>query len=134
MRFSTSLSFMFAYIVIANPLPPWDLPQADMLIGIENKDSIDPEQPNIDFWNIGSQPTIDSPQNWISQVLTDGLSKSKRPSPPIPKPAPFSVCNDEAYMGFCCNDAKPATTLVRIDCQPCKPSLIDQLKFCSALD
>ena len=134
MRFSTSFSFMFAYIVIANPLPPWDLPQADMLIGIENKYSIDPEQPNIDFWNIGSHLTIDSPQNWIPQVFADRLSKPTRPSPPIPEPAPFSVCNDEAYMGFCCNDLKPAITLVRIDCQPCKPFLIDQLKFCSALD
>lgn len=129
MRFSTSLSFMLAYIVIANPLPSWDLSQADMLIGIENKDFIDPEQPNIDFWNIGSHLPVDSPQNWISQLLSDGLSKPKRPSPLIPKPAPFSVCEDEAYMGFCCNDAKPATTLVRIDCQPCKPSLIDQLNF-----
>lgn len=134
MRFATSLSFMIAYIVIANPLPPWDLPQADMLIGIENKYSINPEQPNIDFWNVGSHLTVESPQNWISQVFAGGLSTPKRPSPPIPKPATFSVCKDKAYMGFCCNDLKPATTLVRIDCKPCKSSLIDQLKFFSALD
>lgn len=130
MRFSTSLSFMVVYVVIANPLPSWDLPQADMLIGIENKDSIDPDQTNLDFWNIGSHLPIDSPQNWVSQVLVDGFSKSKRPSPLIPKPAPFSVCKDEAYKGFCCDDSMPATSLVRIDCQPCKPPLIDHLKYC----
>lgn len=130
MRFSTSLSFMVVYVVIANPLPSWDLPQADMLIGIENKDSIDPDQTNLDFWKIGSHLPIDSPQNWLSQVLVDGFSKSKRPSPRIPKPAPFSVCKDEAYKGFCCDDSMPATSLVRIDCQPCKPPLIDHLKYC----
>lgn len=129
MRFSTSLSLMVAYMAIANPLPSWDLTQADMPIGIEDKDYINPDQFNVDFWNIESQPYIGSPQNWISQALADGFPKPTRPSQLIPKPAPFSVCKDEAYIGLCCDDRMPASTLVRIDCQPCKPPLIDQLKF-----
>lgn len=128
MRFFTFLSFMVASKAIANPLPSWDLPSVDMPIGI------DPDQTNTDFFNGGgSQPPMGSPQHWISQVLADRLPKPERPAPLIPMPAPFSVCMDEAYKGFCCGDSRPATTLVRIDCQPCKPPLIDQFKILFAL-
>ncbi|MCJ1348315.1 hypothetical protein MMC31_006546 [Peltigera leucophlebia] len=106
---------MVAYMAIANPLPSWDLTQADMPIGIEDKDYINPDQFNVDFWNIESQPYIGSPQNWISQALADGFPKPTRPSQLIPKPAPFSVCKDEAYIGLCCDDRMPASTLQRSD-------------------
>ncbi len=123
MRFSTFLSYMVAYMVaymaIANPLPSWDLSQADLLIGTEIKNSINPDQTNIDLWESGSG----SPQNWISQHLADEGFNPKKPSPLIPKPAPFSACKN--YNSFCCDDSRPATTQVRIDCRPCKPTLID---------
>lgn len=123
MRFSTSLSYMAAYMVayvaIANPLPSWDLSQADLLTGTEIKDSINPDQTNIALWEGGSG----SPQNWNSQQMADGVYKPKNPSPLITKPAPFSACKN--YKSFCCDDSTPASNQVRINCQPCKTSLID---------
>lgn len=106
-------------MAIANPLPSWDLPPADMHIGNENKDFINPDQTNIDFWKGGPG----SPQNWISEDLADGFVKPKTPSPRISKPAPFSACKH--YKSFCCDDSMPATNQIRIDCRPCKPPLID---------
>lgn len=123
MRFSTSLSYMAAYMVaymaIANPLPSWDLSQADLLTGTEIKNSINPDQTNINLWEGESG----SPQNWISQQMADGVVEPKKPSPLITKPARFSACKN--YNSFCCDDSRPADTQVRINCRPCKLPLID---------
>lgn len=127
MRISTSLSCMaacmVAYMAIANPLPSWDLSQADLFTGAEIKDSINLDQTNIALWEGGSG----SAQKLTSQQMADGGVKQIKPSPFITKPAPFSACRN--YKSFCCDDSRPASTQVRINCRPCKISLIDLWEF-----